>query len=476
MIEALLALQLFFIGAAPQIDVVYPRIMEPDSIPRIARVDSNFIFGSVHPPESELYIDGHCVETHPNGAFLAFLPVDWFDGVYELTAIDNGDTTFTIAPFSTYPPPEPTEQPEYTLPAFLTLNGGVARNHPRGSYYLFPLPETKVLSTGWSNGYFEIPISVNRSVWIADYYVSQIDSFYAGEPPVAWRIDLTAEDSWERLTLPLPHKVLYRIHDETDPDRLIIDLFGVVSHIDLISYPASVKFIKEVRWDQPNDDILRLEVKLKSASWGYKVDFDDEGLIVNVRKPPQLRDKWKTPHIGVDPGHGGEQDGAIGPTRLKEKDINLAVSLELAEFILDKGWQVSMTRSSDCGVGLRDRIKLAEFNEADLLVSVHHNALPDGKDPFGYFGVGTYYYHSQSRDLAECVQKEVVEELKIPNEGIYYNNLALARPTSMPAILIENAYLMLPEQEAMMRGPDYPERLAKAIYRGIKKFLELRKK
>lgn len=130
-----------------------------------------------------------------------------------------------------------------------------------------------------------------------------------------------------------------------------------------------------------------------------------------------------------------------------------------------------MTRTTDIHIGLRDRVTIAREKEADLMISIHHNALQDGTDPFGTYGTGTRYYHPLSRDYALAVQAEVAEALELPDEGIYYQNLALTRPTSMPAVLLEAGYMMLPEQEQMMYEKDYPKKLAKAIYRGIKRFI-----
>jgi N-acetylmuramoyl-L-alanine amidase len=156
---------------------------------------------------------------------------------------------------------------------------------------------------------------------------------------------------------------------------------------------------------------------------------------------------------------------------LTEKEVNLQAALELARLLEKRGAQTILTRSTDITLGLEDRVARAEAANADLLISLHHNALPDGVNPFGAYGTGTHYYRPQSRALALAVQREVARELELPDEGIYYHNLALVRPPAMPAVLLEAAYIMLPEQEALLRQKDYPTRLAAAVTRGVAAFM-----
>ena len=222
----------------------------------------------------------------------------------------------------------------------------------------------------------------------------------------------------------------------------------------------------------PADNVMRLNLLLSDKLWGYKVKYEENSFRITVRKPPKIRRGVKGLTIAVDPGHGGEFDGSIGALRLTEKEINLKVALELRDILVAKGATVMLTRDTDVEVGLLERIRLAEEADADLLVSLHHNALGDGIDPFGNFGTGTFYYNPLSRGLAETIQSKVHHELNLYNEGIYYNNMAMVRPTYMPAIMLEAAYMIIPEHEQMMLDEDYPKRLAKAVYKGIKSYMD----
>ncbi len=460
-------------ATAPTIDVVYPRPTGSDTLAHIAKVDSNFIFGSVTPPESELTINGTPVELHPDGAFLAYIPIDWDRKTYKLQAMLNEETTESVVHFDT---PKrrrmPRPEPNVTFPRYVTLMQSIARNDPRGTFYLFPDSGTTVYATGWENGYYQIPLEPNSSIWVDERYV-WLDDVYQGQTVSAvWGAKLQSVEGWVELSIPFGRRLLYKIRDERIPNRIEIDFFGVISHLDQISYPPGTELVDEIRWDEPTDQTMKLTILLTDESWGYGTRWEDGKFILSMKKPPTVKRNVKGLRITIDPGHGGKKSfGSIGPTRLTEKDINLAVSLELAAYLEKKGAEVKLTRTDDYEVELGSRTQMAVENSSDLLISIHHNALADGINPFsGKLGSGTYYYNPQSRDLAAAIQHEIIEELELPNEGIFYRDFSLTRPTEMPSVLIEIAYMMLPEQEQLLKDEDYPRRISKAIYKGIKQF------
>ncbi|MDP8228375.1 MAG: N-acetylmuramoyl-L-alanine amidase [Candidatus Electryoneaceae bacterium] len=487
-------------ATVPTIDVVYPRPDGVDTVAYIYRVESNFIFGSVTFPQTDfsvraesygLSINGQSVSLYPNGAFIAYLPVDWNDKVYRLTSWCDGDTTHLSVPFddriqrkrrivvdSSVADSSGGESDEI-FPCLLELTGGgKVRNDPRGTYYMFPDSMTQIIADGRLNSFYQLDISADRTVWIADRYVNHV----APVPP-QWRTPvvraawLEPAEQWIDLRIPIKHKVLYRLWDETSPDRIVLEFYGVISHLDAIAHRPGTDFINGIRWDEPADETLRLEISLSGPSWGYKTRWEKGNIILSIKKPPRLRRGVKGLHIAIDPGHGGDDYGAIGPTRLTEKEVNLRVALILARLLQRKGADVMLTLSDDSTLGLNDRVEIAEEAEADILISIHHNAMHDGANVMEMaLGTGTYFYRPQSRDLASALQMETVEMFGLPDEGIYYKDLALVRPTAMPAVLIEAAYMMLPEQEILIQDPRYSQRLAFAIYKGIKQFAKERRR
>src|SRR4029077_3862497 len=191
----------------------------------------------------------------------------------------------------------------------------------------------------------------------------------------------------------------------------------------------------------------------------------------SIRRPPvidalrPLRGRV----IAVDPGH--PPAGAMGPTGLKEADANLGVALALQRLLESAGARVLMTRTTDTALGLYERTTRAERGGADLLVSIHNNAFPDGVNPFENNGTSAYYFTPRSVRLAMLVQDAMVRRMGLPNLGVGRGNLALVRPTWMPAVLCEGAFLMLPEQENALRTPSFQERYARGVAEGIEAYL-----
>jgi len=162
----------------------------------------------------------------------------------------------------------------------------------------------------------------------------------------------------------------------------------------------------------------------------------------------------------------------MGPSGFREAQANLAVALKLRELLQAKGATVIMTRSTDSAVDLWPRVKLADTVNAELLVSIHNNALPDGLNPFTNSGSSVFYNQPRSVPLAMAVQRALVRRLGIRDLGVSRGDLALVRPTWMPSILTEGLFMMLPQQEAALRSDAGQAMYAQAVFDGIETFLE----
>jgi N-acetylmuramoyl-L-alanine amidase len=171
----------------------------------------------------------------------------------------------------------------------------------------------------------------------------------------------------------------------------------------------------------------------------------------------------------VDPGH--PPLGATGPTGLREAEANLAVALLLRDLLTRSGARVLLTRSSDVSLDLLPRTRFADSVDAEVLVSIHNNALPDGVNPFTNNGTSVYYNHPRSLPLAQAVDRELTRELGVRDLGVGRGDLALVRPTWMPAILTEGLFMMIPEQEAALADPRGQRLYAVAVRDGIESFL-----
>jgi N-acetylmuramoyl-L-alanine amidase len=178
--------------------------------------------------------------------------------------------------------------------------------------------------------------------------------------------------------------------------------------------------------------------------------------------------------IAVDPGHSLGSPGAIGPRGTYELDANWSIAKDLEALLIKEGAKVVLTHGGrENEAGLLDRQRLAWGQKAELFVSVHNNALPDGENPFDRpHGYSVFYYHPHSMSLAKQVYQAYEREIPLPGEGLRYGNLFVARATQMPSILTESAYMMFPDQEDFLLVPSRRRRISAAIVDGMRRFLE----
>lgn len=257
---------------------------------------------------------------------------------------------------------------------------------------------------------------------------------------------------------------------EPEPNTLVVELFGVMMDTDWFRYDHSDPHILNATWTQPEPDLFRLELRFKTPLWGYNANYNGTVFELTINYPPEDLRSLRGKTIVVDPGHSPDP-GSIGPTRFTEADANLSISLKLREELRRKGASVVMTREDTSGIALYSRPALTDSIDADLFVSVHNNALPDGVNPFENYGVSTYYYHTHSLSLARAIHSEM---LKLPNQrdhGLYHGNLAVIRPTARPSVLVECGFMILPEQEAWLKTEKYTKSVARAIARGVERFV-----
>jgi len=212
-------------------------------------------------------------------------------------------------------------------------------------------------------------------------------------------------------------------------------------------------------------------VDLAEPVWGYRMRWIGSDLLLVIRRPPEIdpRRPFRGRRIAVDPGH--PPLGAVGPTGVWEPDVTLAVGRKLRGLLERAGATVIMLRSDDAPLDLAPRVVNAERADADVLVSIHANALPDGVNPFINHGTSVYYFQPRSLELARALDRALVRQLGFRDLGIGRADLALARPTWMPAALCEGLFIMLPDQEAVLASEDGQWRYARGIVDGLEEFL-----
>jgi N-acetylmuramoyl-L-alanine amidase len=344
----------------------------------------------------------------------------------------------------------------------------VGRPIPAGTYKWFLLPGTRAHLTGRSGDFFRIALDDQLAVWTAANDATLLPD---GTPPprrVARNARVAAADEWVDVVIPVGEKPPYLV--EQLPRALQLTLYGTRATTDIIRYPSTDTLVRLVRWEPVAADRVVFTVELSRAPYGFLVLWRDGALVLRVRRPPPV-DRGRPLRgltIAVDAGH--PPAGSTGPTGLYEAVPALAISRELERILTARGATVLMTRTSDAPVALGERPVMARRANAHALVSIHLNALPDGVNPFLAHGTGTYFFHPQAEPLARAVQAGMVRRMGLRDLGIFYDNLALARPTWMPAVLCEGAFIMMPEQEAALRTPEFQRRYALGVADGLERY------
>lgn len=180
--------------------------------------------------------------------------------------------------------------------------------------------------------------------------------------------------------------------------------------------------------------------------------------------------------VCLDPGHGGNEPGAIGPTGLREADVNLAVCRLVKDKLTAAGYEVVMTREGDETVSLKQRAVIANKAEVDAFLSVHCNAVTDRS----IRGIETWHHGTVlGRRLAGCIQKAMMEafpdhvdrgandDRRLCRGGLY-----VLRATEKLAALVEMEFISNPEMEALMKTDEYREKVARALVAGLQNYFE----
>jgi N-acetylmuramoyl-L-alanine amidase len=219
----------------------------------------------------------------------------------------------------------------------------------------------------------------------------------------------------------------------------------------------------------------------------------------------------KIGRIVVDAGHGGHDSGTLGPGGIEEKNVVLDVSLRLGRLLKQRlGADVIYTRDDDTFIPLETRTAIANKAQADLFISVHANSSPDASAR----GVETYYLNfTTSADALETAAREnavsdesihqlsdLVKKITLQDkiaesrefagdvEGSLYNGLEAGNPglkdrgvkkapfvvligANMPSILAEISFLTNPDDAHQLQDPEYRERIAESLYRGVAKYI-----
>ena len=207
----------------------------------------------------------------------------------------------------------------------------------------------------------------------------------------------------------------------------------------------------------------------------------------NTETPPQTGKYDSYPIVIIDAGHGGEDGGAVGVDGTLEKDVNLAIALELEEMLRSEGIKTRLTRDSDILLYDRNsdyhghkksqdmaaRLSIAQEYKDAVFISIHLNSFSQSK----YRGLQVYYSPNSplSQKLAQIVQQTVCASLQPTNNRKIKasdSNIYLLDKIQHPAILIECGFLSNPEECSLLSDPDYRTKLCLCIFSSIVEYFK----
>ena len=351
---------------------------------------------------------------------------------------------------------------------------------------------------------------------------------------------------YSRVTLEYREPIAFTHQVVKNPERLVVDLEGVEFNSVLQSLPSKISetdpYIKLIRAGRNKPGVVRLVIELKSeiqpqvfmlkpvGEYGHRLVLDlyptvaDDPLLALLEKleAPAEKSQSKGPQqepqitrmvtIVLDPGHGGEDPGAIGRGGSQEKNVTLQVARRLkARIDAEPNMRSMLTRDGDFFIPLHQRVQKARRVQADLFVSVHADAFikptargssvfvlsengasssaarwlaqrENAADLIGGVNLDVKDPHlartlldlSQTATLNDSLKlgKAVLGELggvnTLHKPHVEQAGFAVLKAPDIPSILIETAFISNPDEERRLNDDAYQEKMAEAILRGIK--------
>jgi N-acetylmuramoyl-L-alanine amidase len=348
----------------------------------------------------------------------------------------------------------------------------VLKTGPDLGYEIFLPPGVNLELTGSAGENYRVRLAENKDAWVKKTSVVLIP--WPG-PMVRAKLAVGRTFKQENKALvrfSLSRACPYSAAVSQDGMSLKVLVFGAQADMDWVRYDPRDKLVKDIRWRQVQNGEVELEIFLSQPLWGFDARYQQNNLEIEIKPRPRVQKNRPLAgiKIAVDAGHSPE-NGAVGPLRTSEKEVNWQISKRLGNLLKNAGAKVFYPREGDQQAGIYQRPAKAAAWGADILVSIHNNASPDGVNPLDDSGFSTYYYQPFSRDLAFAVHRQFQKTLSLPDHGFYYGNLVLCRATQMPSFLVEPTFIIVPREEALLLTAEFQEKIARSVFLGIKEYL-----
>jgi N-acetylmuramoyl-L-alanine amidase len=371
-------------------------------------------------------------------------------------------------------------------------DAGVARTGASTDYSrLTPLPkDTRARVTGKEGEWLRL----DYGGWIK---ADETKLVPGNIPPQSIIRGVTSRQVKSATEIVFPLQIPVPVEIAQQEDSLTLTLHNTTAQTDTIRLDPD-PLIQRFDWQQVSPTQIDYTFELNyQQQWGYDVRYEGTNLILSLRHSPEILsmpvaesieyddfddliegnitefDRQKPLEnikILLDPGHGGKEQGSRGATGYPEKQANLIIAKLVRDELKELGATVYLTREKDEDLSLEARVVMIDKIKPDLAISLHHNALPDDGDAENTQGISTFWYNTQAHAPAMFLHNYLIEELNRPNAGTFWNNLALTRPHTAPAILLELGFMINPEEFEWITDEQEQEKLAQTLAQGIKEW------
>lgn len=365
--------------------------------------------------------------------------------------------------------------------ALITAPGTKIRKLPtvQGNLYPHYRAYGQVQITGEKANQYRLVLNEQESAWLEKTNLKQTHSLIT-EDNLIQTLQMTVLNNKTRISFEGTRAVPIRI--EEFKDRLELSLYYSQMPEENFSFDAGSPIVDYIHWAKTASNTVSFKIYFKPGQslWGYGYDFDGTNLWVDLIHKPALSPTKQKPLAGarilIDAGHSPKRtppyDGAVGPTGYLEYEATLALAMELKPKLEKLGATVILTRQGNNKMSLQARYQKALEENAHIFVSLHYNALPDTLNPLEKpRGYSIYYTYPHSFGLAQAVYQAYNRLAPVADNGLVHNDvLFIPRISPMPSILVENAFIILPEQEEMAQSVQGRAPFVQALYEGILKF------
>ena len=355
-----------------------------------------------------------------------------------------------------------------------------------GGPFLAELPAGTLLQATAQHGEFvRVQLSPDTIAWVDTKSLAPAASGTAAPHAFFTSVAVAGEADGDVVTIPLNARVPYALNAVTTAEgrhELQLDIYGSHHAATWISQRATAKLVREVSVQQAGPEHVRVRITPHAPHlWGWRVERTPTALRVLLRAAPVLAAPPASPlaglRVALEAGHGGPDNlGAVGATNTPEKDINRWTVDALKAELEAAGATVLLVREGDDNPTLRERARRVVESQAALFVSVHANASDTGAGFLRASGTATFYKHSPHHDLAAAVQRRLLEQTGLDDFGLVgnFNYTPMRLTTWMPAVLVEQAFVSHPGDEAKLLDPAFRALLARAVRMGLEDFLRAR--